>query len=304
MISFKQKENIMKNFLRIIATTILCFMTVLVISCGSGANSNDYKTKEPEKTSTRNIFYNSSSVLGTMIANKVVIYDDFSALINYTVNNKSIENDKEKIIEAIDNINKSIYAENDNKLYNQGNRVLYLKEESLKDIEAGKDSPTKKVGFDIYFTNLGYSCSYYKMHTLPEFIEAEDEKYLSATENKTYYSFIDKDDKAVDISKVNKPENFNILALENYIANTEITFEFDKNIIAFYSPLNKEAKIIGNTLTITPNSTSSRIYIMYQTVNQRPANWYIIGAAIGVAATLIILVIIKFVIIPIKRKKA
>lgn len=290
----------MKKLKNVLLIILIIIFFVPLIACNNGSDSSK-KTTEPSSSSRyKNIFYMySSDFSGYMTAKKVVIYNDLSAVISYTVANKTVDQDKEKIIKAIDNINKDIYSANDYKLYDKGNRVLYIESESFT--EETVDNKTN-VNFDIYFTNINYACTYYKMNTLNEYIDAENKKNSTSSQNKTYYRFIDTAGKTVNISAIEKQENYNVFVLENYVSSTEITFIFEGQIIAFLSPDNKGYAMDNNKLTITPYNSSSQIAVMYQ-ASKNPVNWYILGPIIGVCSVFIILLAVRLIIM-LKKPKA
>lgn len=309
-------EEVMKS-LRHIFVFIIIFLMLIPLACKEDPRK-DCKTAKPSSTVYKNIFklsYYDTGNIADFVAKKVFIYNDLSADIIYEISDKTIEKgdeeeppknfiSKETIAKAIDNYNeKQIYSADNNKLFKQGNRVLYLDADSIKEEIVGDATETTNIILSVYITNLSYVCSYYKLMPLKDYIEAEELK-SGAAKDKAYRNFIDTNEKKVSIDGMENPENYGVFILDGgtYSPSTEIEFTFENKILAYYSPKNKNCKISGSSLTITPENSSSVIAVMYQIKGTLPVNWNILGPVIGVVSVFLIILSIK-IIKTAKKKK-
>lgn len=269
-----------------------------------------YTTAQPASNPNKNIFsfsnYDSEiGFNGYLTATEIAVFDDLSAEITYLASNKTIEKDKEKIEKVIEKFNKDIYNDNNYRLFNQGNRVLYIETDSFREEKPDNNKTATNIYFEVYVTNLSYVSSHYKLVSLDDFCKEEAEKKLASNEERAYYTFTDINGKNVTINGMKNSEKFNVFLLEgNYVTSpsVKITFVFEGKVIAFLSPDNKSFSIEDNTITLTPKNSSAMVAVMYQ-IKDNSVNWYIFGPVIGLCSLFVLVFAIKLALVIRKRAK-
>jgi len=307
-----------------IILSFLIFTSLVFTSCQSGGNSNEeYKFEKPSSSQQyNNIFSLNTNGNGGIWANlnvtNIEMNGDFGAIIIYnitpnsSITSKITEKDIDTINALFDNLNSKIY---NGKQYDDDNRLFYVNEYSYAPDPNSEDGTRLITGVKVFCANLNYAyaSAYYNSYALKDFITTVDNggSTYTISGKKLYYIFLDpkNENKECSINGLKKPENYKVLEFKNYTPTNEITFKVPGKIIAYYSDNFSELKIgdkndnsKDDTMTVKLNSTSAKLYVLYETEQAPQTVWLIIIIAIFLIVDLAAFLLIR--LIRSKRLKA